>query len=227
MMKKILIVLAVLLLAAGVCFAQDANDSSDDGKKEFDLEISVGVPIHWSNRDLADSAAAAKRVTADTAIGAALLFNFSQKFGLTLDTDFFFGGDIGAKAVATNGSSYAELFGANVLLGPVIYLYNGNFLRIPLAFGVHLYYFSEELFNTSLDNWSKTRDLQLGPGGYIGVQFHFNNNIYIFSRTTVAVDLFRWQQTKGANGGIEYSTSNLGLSFGWEVKPALGLGIKF
>ncbi|MDR2661607.1 MAG: hypothetical protein LBC31_01260 [Treponema sp.] len=241
-MKKLLLLLAALILAGGMVFAQDEGiDAAPEREKPelFDLEISAGFPVHWTNGENDDAALIEnKSVTANTALGVALLFNFTNKVGLTLDTDFFFGGKLAG--IASPSSDHNSLFGANALLGPVIYIYNGSFLRIPLALGVHVYYFSDDLWlpaltgttGTTAGSWIKRRDLQFGPGAYIGVQFHFNNNIYLFSRTTVAVDVLRWHQVKGSyddgTGTLaEVDESEFELAFGWEVKPAIGLGIKF
>ena len=234
-MKK-LILLASLILIAGLCFAQEAEDS--DKPELFDLEVTVGVPIHWTNSPtdhkfyqdaIVDED---KTVTANTAMGVALLFNFTKKIGMTLDTDFFFGADLMGHSPTDSGSN--TLFGANALLGAVIYLYNGSFLRIPLAIGVHMSYWSsdswvpESTATGVAGAWIKSRDLQLGPGLYIGIQFHFNENIYVFSRTNVAVGLFRWHQITAYTGGAEAEKeTHTEMAIAWHVKPALGIGIKF
>ena len=230
-MKK-LILLAALILIAGLCFAQDEADSQE--KPEFfDLEVTVGVPIHWSNSPTPHNFVTQqydedKTVTANTAIGVALLFNFTRKVGLTLDTDFFFGTDVMGHSPTDSAAS--SLFGINALLGPVIYLYNGTFLRIPLAIGAHVYYWSSDQWTPFLNTggaWFKTRDLQVGPGFYLGIQFHFNNSLYIFSRTNVAIDLFRWHQVKIGTGTDVESHSEMEFAVGWMVKPTIGIGVKF
>jgi hypothetical protein len=76
--------------------------------------------------------------------------------------------------------------------------------------------------------WMKRRDFQMGPGVSLGVQFHFNNSIYIFSRTNVSVDLFRWHQVKYIDDTpTDNSRSEVEFALSWEVKPVLGIGIKF
>ncbi|GHV86083.1 hypothetical protein AGMMS50230_16910 [Spirochaetia bacterium] len=226
-MKKLLL-LAALILVVGLCFAQDnGEEAAAPAKPErLDLELSAGFPVHWTNIADKHQGLDEREVTANTALGVSLLFNFSRKFGLTLDTDFFYGGEVAG--LSGSSSQSGSLFGANVLLGAVIYLYNGSFLRIPLAIGGHMYYYSEDLWIPDLGgpqaNWVKTRDLQVGPGASLGVQFHFNDSIYIFSRTNVAVDIFRWHTAKGV--GVP-SVSETELILGWEVKPSVGLGIKF
>ena len=247
-----------LFLVAGLCFAQDSDEESAAPAKpeKFDLEITIGVPIHWTNSpvphehwyDLFDAMSAGatstayqfdedKTVTADTAIGVALLFNFGKKMGFTLDWDFFFGSDVMGHS-PTDSYSHT-LFGTNLLLGPVIYLYNGSFLRIPLALGIHAYYWSSDAWIPNgagtTGEWLKTRDLQLGPGLYLGIQFHFSRSLYIFSRTNVAFDFFRWHQivasydNTGAGGTVNdvFKESNTEWVMAWHVKPAVGVGIKF
>ncbi|MDR2313252.1 MAG: hypothetical protein LBE02_01805 [Spirochaetaceae bacterium] len=228
-MKKI-IALAALVFAAGLAFAQEDAAPAEEKPEKFDLEVTVGFPIHWTNADHRDSGLfyEDKTVTANTALGLSLLFNFTRKLGFTLDTDFFFGGKI--MGFASNNSNYNSLFGANVLLGPVIYLYNGNFLRIPLAFGAHLYYFSDDLWEPAIagdGDWIKRQDLQIGPGAYLGIQFHFNKNIYIFSRTSVAVDVFRWYKANTTIAGSSNSDTDIEFAFGWTVTPVIGIGVKF
>ena len=236
-MKKLVLLMA-LILAAGLCFAQDdGEEAAAQPKPEtFDLEITIGVPIHWTNSPTPHNFITTqydedKTVTANTAIGVALLFNFGRKIGFTLDFDFFFGSDVMGHSPTDSYSN--TLFGVNALLGPVIYLYNGNFLRIPLALGVHVYYWSSDAWVN--DNWligtpgawHKTRDLQLGPGFYLGIQFHFNDHIYIFSRTNVALDLFRWHQLVLSDGSGVGKESEVEFAIGWQVKPTIGIGVKF
>ena len=221
-MKK-LVLLAALILIAGFCFAQD-DAAAEDKPERLDLEVTIGFPIHWTNSPTPHVGSNVdKTVTADTSIGLSLIFNFSKKFGFTVDTDFFFGGQL--MGISSTDSGYNSLFGANLLLGPVIYLYNGSFLRIPLALGVHMYYWSSDFWlpmGGAAGAWYKTRDLQFGPGAYLGIQFHFNDSLYIFSRTNVAIDVARWHQEKGVNSDSEFE-----IAFSWIVKPAIGIGVKF
>ena len=237
-MKK-LILLVALILAAGLCFAQeDADEAPAKPPKPefFDLEINIGVPVHWTNSPVdhkfySNVIDTDKVVTANTAIGAALLFNFGRKIGLTLDADIFVGSDVMGH---TTTDSYSNtLMGINALFGPVFYLYNGTLLRIPLAIGFHMYYWSSDSWQYigvggagpgTANTWIKTSDFQIGPGAYLGIQFHFNRSLYIFSRTNVAVDLFRWHKV-AYNATPEKKDSE--VTFAWSVKPAIGVGIKF
>jgi hypothetical protein len=255
-MKKLIVLPVVLILVTGLCFAQMEQTAPVPEIEKLDLEISVGFPIHWTNTvhdqdffwfnpdyDMED-----KSVTANTAIGFSMLFNFSQKVGFSLDTDFFYGAKIAG--FANPSSDYISMFGTNIFLGPVFYLYNGIFLRIPLTVGAHMYYFSDDLWMpnfagfdpanppASIPNtdglWMNRRDFQLGPGVSLGVQFHFNKSIYIFSRTNVAIDVFRWHQVKyiaddgsGAGTFEAKSSSDTEFTVNWQVKPVLGIGIKF
>ena len=230
-MKKLILVAAMIMIA-GLCFAQ--NEGTEQEKPEFfDLEVTIGVPIHWTNSPTPHNFVTQqfdedKTVTANTAIGVALLFNFTKKIGLTLDTDFFFGSDVMGHSPTDSASN--TLFGTNALLGVVLYLYNGSFLRIPLAIGAHVYYWSSDQWTPYLNTtgaWLKTRDLQMGPGIYLGIQFHFNNSIYIFSRTNVAIDLFRWHQIKAGTGAAVDTHSDMEFSVSWMVKPTIGIGVKF
>ena len=241
-MKKFMLLLALILIAS-LCFAQYDNDEGEEEFvqpkiEKFDLELSFGMPIHWTNAPndhqfwqtgIFDTD---KTVTSNTAFGLSMIFNFTRKIGLTLDVDFFFGSDVMGNSPTDSYSN--TLLGANALLGPVIYLYSGIFLRIPLAFGVHFYYWgAEHWLPTEIKSgyaWFKIRDLQLGPGLYLGIQFHFNNNMYIFSRTNVNVDIFRrhevwYQDSTGA--AEKKAETEFFKSISWSVKPAIGLGIKF
>jgi len=277
-MKKLFILLAVFILVSGLCFAQTANVAQPPAnggevpalpKPElFDLEVSVGFPVHWTNAEHDREFYAFygqeylqldKTVTGNTSIGVSLLWNFSRKIGLTFDADFFYGGRLGGFSSSTSDSN--QMFGANALLGPVFFIYNGTFLRVPLAVGVHVYYFFDELWVPYLDPtphptvagdqlagdgfWIQRQDLQFGPGIYLGVQFHFNNNIYLFSRTNVSIDVYRRNQIKwiidedltaypyppagtALSGNLtDEAKSEMGFAISWNVKPALGLGIKF
>jgi len=266
-MKKIIILSLVLILAAGLCFAQIVDEAPPEAApavpelpaiERFDLEVSVGFPIHWTNavHDQEffwfnpDYKMEDKSVTANTAIGFATLFNFSKKVGFGLEADFFYGAKLAG--FAKSASDSISMFGANVFLGPVFYLYNGVFLRIPLTVGAHMYYFSDDLWMPNLTGgsndptnpapapvdtdgyWMNRKDFQVGPGVSLGIQFHFSKSIYIFSRTNVAVDIFRWHQVtyigddgSGSNTLTDQTKSETEFAISWEIKPVLGVGIKF
>ncbi|MCL2185234.1 MAG: hypothetical protein FWB86_05185 [Treponema sp.] len=283
-MKKLFILLAVLLLATGFAFAQEAeNDQpqtaqtqttqaqpaqtqaqpaqtqaqpaqtqaqneveAEDEKKRpielFNLEVSMGFPVHWTNGlhldwfPQNDIQWEDKTVTANTAIGLALVFNFTRTFGLSLDLDLFFGGRLAGFSSPT--SDYNSLFGANVFLGPLFYLYNNDILRIPLQVGVHMYYFSDDIWLPDLSAgnagaWMYRSDMQVGLSLSLGIQFHFDKNIYMFSKTNVSVDALRihtirWvTSSSGSPEFEEKSHTDILLDINWGVKPSFGLGIKF
>jgi len=247
-MKKLIVLPVILMLAAGLCFApvEEAETSELPEIERFDLEIHVGYPIHWTNavhdQDFfwfnPDYNMEDKSVTANTAIGVSTVFNFTKKVGFGLEGDFFYGAKLAG--FSKPSSDYISMFGANVFLGPVFYLYNGIFLRIPLMVGAHMYYFGDDLWMPTAigsdGQWMNRKDLQLGPGISLGVQFHFTKSIYIFSRTNVALDIFRWHKvtfigsSDDGQGNIttaDQSKSEAEFAISWSVKPTLGIGIKF
>jgi len=253
-MKKLLLLLTALILVAGLGFAQNGDEAPALPKPErFDLEISAGFPVHWTNAEhdqefypFFEPLETAylnldKTVTANTAIGVAFQFNFGRKMGFTMDYDFFYAARIAG--FSNPYSDYNSMFGQNLLIGPTIFLYNSSFLRVPLAIGAHMYYFSDELWMPYLDPnvpgpagfWIKRKEFQVGPGIYLGVQFHFNRSVYIFSRTNVNIDIFRWHQVKwiiqddpaDPTTRHDETKSHTELSVSWGIKPSLGLGIKF
>jgi len=252
-MKKLIVLAIVLFLSVGICFAQaDASASDTKTIEKFDLEINAGFPVHWSNathdQDFywfnPDYVMEDKSVTANTAIGISMNYNFNKNIGINLDTDFFYGAKLAG--FSNPSSDYISMFGANVLLGPVFYLYNGNFLRIPLTVGFHMYYFSDDLWmpnligydpqnppsQTAEGYWMNRKELQLGPGITLGVQFHFTDNIYIFSRTNIVLDFFRWHQVDyiaddGSGTIATQSKSEYETVVSWGIKPVIGIGIKF
>ena len=76
----------------------------------------------------------------------------------------------------------------------------------------------------------RTSDLQLGPGLSFAVQFHFNNNIYLFSRTSVAIDIMRWHKLQiydDANDDLADHDHGMEMIWGWMVRPSIGIGVKF
>ena len=236
-MKKLVLILAVLILAAGICFAQEEDDYAAEKPKidRINLEVSIGVPVHWTTSKVThnfyDVNDMDRTVTSSTSIGLALNLNFSSKFGFLIDFDVFVGSDV--MGHTTTDSFSSSLFGINALAGPVIYLYNSDFLRIPLALGLHVYYWSSDHWDfmtagtTPSNSWIKTSDFQMGPGLYLGIQFHFNRSLYMFSRTNVAFDIFRIHSVTGYKAAAVDLTCDKFIEFGWEVKPTLGLGIKF
>jgi len=254
-MKKLFVLPLILFLVAGLCFAEVNEQTSEIPVIEkFDLEIYAGFPVHWTNAKHDQGfywfnpgyTMEDKSVTANTSIGLSMTFNFNKKIGLNLDADFFYGAKLAG--FSNPSSDYISMFGMNFLMGPMFYLYNSNFLRIPLTVGSHFYYYSDDLWmpdligydplnpisHSSAGFWANRRDFQFGPVISLGIQFHFNENIYIFSRTNVSVDLFRWHQINyiaddGTGSGTNKAQTKAEAEFAvsWGVKPVLGIGIKF
>jgi len=254
-MKKIFVLPMILFLAAGLCFAEVNKSASEIPEIEkFDLEIYAGFPVHWINTKHDQGfywfnpgyTMEDKTVTANTAIGISMTYNFKKFIGLNLDTDFFYGAKMAG--FSNPSSDYISMFGTNIFIGPVFYLLNKYFLRIPLTVGAHFNYCSDDLWmpnlvgnnpqNPSAQNtegfWTNRRDFLMGPAISLGIQFHFNEYIYIFSRTSVSLDLLRWHQisyiTDDGSGNGTYmnqTKSETEFAVSWGIKPTLGIGIKF
>jgi len=247
-MKKLSIILAALILVSGFAFAQEDSFFEDESERRerpiefFNMEIGVGFPVHWTNAPHDDvfyeeifgytipDMMRDKSATANTAIGLAMIFNFSRGFGWALDVDFFYGAKLAGFASPT--SDYNGMSGANIFFGPVFYIFNNNVLRLPLGIGAHLYYFTDEIWVPFLEEgaWLNRHDLQVGLGASLGVQFHFSRDIYLFSKTAVAIDFFRQHKIYWFDSAdLKTSESSFGDGFhiNWTVKPSLGLGIKY
>jgi len=238
-MKKLLVLLAVAVLVTGFAFAQESGSNDQAGEERtiefFNAEINVGFPIHWANGrhdgDVVDTLNDDKTVTANTAIGVGIVFNFTNKVGLIMDADFFYGATLLGES--SSSSHYVGLSGANIYLGPLFYLYNNNTFRIPLMAGFHMYYFSDELWFPTIDgasgSWISASEFQFGLAFSLGLQFHFNSGVYLFSRTNVSLDFIRLHYADGLVGGEQHSYYHLDLfdNVSWHVKPAIGIGISF
>jgi len=253
-MKKLFVLPVILFLAAGLCFAEDDESVPEiRGIERFDLEIYAGFPVHWTNAKHDQGfywfnpgyTMEDKTVTANTAIGLSMTYNFKNKIGITMDTDFFYGAKIAG--FSNPSSDYISMFGTNINMGAVFYLYNNNLLRIPLTAGCHFYYYSDDLWMPNLVGsvpstppaptassgfWTNRRDFQLGPVISLGIQYHFNENIYIFGRTHVSLDLFRWHQVSyiaddGSGTNTAQTKAEGEFAVSWGIKPVLGIGIKF
>jgi hypothetical protein len=230
-MKKLLILFGVLILVSGIGFALEETGN-------FEVELNFGFPVHWSN-GLHDNSFYTKNpvyqpdktVTANTSIGLGFVYNLNRRIGFTLDTDFFFGARLSGYANPT--SDYNSIFGGNAFFGILVNLYNSNVLKIPLGIGAHFIYFADEIWLPESDvlgsdgDWISRHDFQLGPALNLGIQYHFNRNLYIFSRTTAALDIFRLHLIKGAVGSEYVYENHKDAALNWMVKPSLGLGIKF
>jgi len=254
-MKKLSVLLVVFILSAGFVFAQE--EEAEERQREieaFNLEVNIGFPVHWTNgrhdstfypfnpvNPAVDPTwmSGDKTVTANTAIGMAMVFNATKHFGFILDMDLFYGAKVSGFSSPT--SDQITLFGANAFLGPLFYLINDGALRIPFSFGAHFYYFYDELWVPGLNytpalegQWINRTDLQLGGYVSIGIQYHFNSDIYIFTRTVVAIDFFRIHTLTGLmedydNPGdmIYRDVSHMDWDINWSIKPSIGIGIKF
>jgi len=247
-MKKVLILLTALVVFSGFVFAQESDEPlvfvsgvipnqdnsaaprTEPKNERFNAEIGIGFPIHLTNglhNDALEVPYEDKTVTANTSIGIGLTVNFTRIIGLTLEADFSHSSKL--TGFATPTSDYVGLTGANVLLGPVFYLFNNNLFKVPLAVGVHMYYFSDDIWAPTLDDssgaWISSRDLQFGAGFTLGLQFHFANGVYIFSRTNVIFDFVR---IHSINGPPPFKTEPcIDALVSWNVKPALGIGVRF
>jgi len=252
-MKKIFVLPVIAFLAAGLCFAEVKESASEiPGIEKFNLEIYAGFPVHWTNAKHGQSfywfnpnyAMEDKSVTANTAIGLSVTYNFNKHIGINLDTDFFYGAKMAG--FSNPSSDYISMFGTNIFIGPVFYLYNSNFLKIPLTIGGHLNFYSDDLWMPNLIGydpllpsshsaagfWTNRKDFQLGPVISLGIQYHFNEKIYIFSRTNVSLDFFRWHKISyiaddGSGSGTYQTKTEAEFAISWGVRPILGIGIKF
>jgi len=253
-MKKLSILLVLFIFAAGFIFAQNGQPQDEEAVEEkreieiFNLELGLGFPVHWTNgRHTGDFyqvnvgtepyTLQDKFVTANTSFNAAAVFNFTKILGLTLEFDIFFGAKL--TGFSNPSSDHNSLFGLNAFIGPVFYLFNNGVLRIPLSIGAHMYYFADDLWISDYYNdgtvsngaWFTRTDLQFGPAVALGVQFHFDNGIYIFSRTQVSIDFVRMHTINTDNISDQAisernHTDIITNSINWGVRPSFGIGIK-
>ena len=248
-MKKLFILLTVVVLVTSLSFAQEYdgqefNEQPSDGTntggtssdgairkiEKYNAEINIGFPVHWTNgfHDPAED----RTITAYSSIGIGIIFNFTERAGLIIEGDISYGAELfGASTIPT--SDYISLFGTNLFIGPLFYLYNDNIFRVPLAIGVHIYYFSDNLWIPKLDgsggSWISRNDTQFGFGFSLGFQFHFNLGIYLFSRTSVILDFLRIHSSDGFDGTTVVPAESCFDVFplSWFIKPAAGIGIRF
>lgn len=140
----------------------------------------------------------------------------------------------GAKlfGVSTSRSEYISLFEADIFLGPLFYLYNNNVFRVPFAFGFHMYYFNDNLWVPYLDGdtgmWISRNDTQFGLGFSLGFQLHFTSGVYLFSRAGVSLDFIRIHTISGYDGTDAEGDYCLDFEpVSWNIKPSVGIGIRF
>ena len=253
-MKKLLVLLAALLLVAGVAFAQEEELVAERFNEFFAIELGMGFPFHWTNdwhtewwygveNSIGPQKGEIKVLTSNVAFDIGMVFNFSRFFGLAINFDVFYGGKNQNFIGDTAGYeywrhiAYNSSFGLNAFIGPRIYLYNDRVLRIPFGFGAHLYYFVEDLSiingvsvsdSEPIEGFLNITDVQLGPALTLSIQFHFNQSIYIFSGFTFSVDMFRWHHEVGT--GFDGATTADYFDprrFHWGLKPQIGVGLKF
>jgi len=241
-MKKLILAL-VLVLVAGLCFAQEEAATQEEvtvpeaESEKFNMEVSVGIAVHGTKsptpHEFPGGVATDRGITTNIVMGFGMTFAVHKFVGLTLDTDLFFGGELGGQS--SPQSSSISLFGANVLFGPSFYLYKYRTFRIPMAVGAHMSYWDSTTWIPNLNasagpgaGWLRLNDLQVGLGLSVGIHFYFTHNAYMISRANVALDLFRWHKMRSTDGtaAVAEETHNE-LAIGWGVKPTIGLGLKF
>ena len=210
----------------------------------FNFEIGIGFPVHWTNGrhdgefyqvNVATPSYTMedKLVTANTAFSLATVFNFTRVFGLAIEMDFFYGTKLGG--FSNPSSDHNSLFGINAFLGPLFYIFNNNVLRIPLSFGAHMYYFADDLWVSEYASgdgaWFNRKDLQFGPAIALGVQFHFNSGIYLFTKTQLAIDFIRIHKIQTDNLtdqaiSLRDHQDIIINSINWGIRPSFGIGIR-
>jgi len=258
-MKRLSIFLVLLILTVGFVFAQTEQEQQiavaqeeDGGRKRsielFNLEVGIGFPVHWTNgrhtedfyqvnQPTLSYTLEDKFITANAAFSLATVFNFTRIIGLAIEIDLFYGAKIAG--FSNPSSDYNSLFGFNAFLGPVFYLVNNNTFRIPLSVGFHMYYFSDDLWvsdyypagSPSDGAWFNRKDMQFGPALAIGLQFHFNKGVYMFSKVQFSIDFIRIHKVNTDNltdmAISERSHTDLVKnSINWGIRPSVGIGIK-
>ncbi|MCL2230726.1 MAG: hypothetical protein FWC01_06485 [Treponema sp.] len=277
-MKKLLVLLLTMILAAGIAFAQEAEAAPAQQAQEpaaeepaprqierMSMEVTIGFPVHWTHGTHDNSFYPGhpgtidqiipmedRFATANTAIGVALNFNFNRVAAFVLEADFFYGTKMHGFANPT--ADYISLSSANIFLGPQFYLYNNNTFRVPLFIGVHMFYFGDDVWIPELGSqvdpatgatspgtidghWMNRTELQFGLGLALGFQYHFNSDIYIFSRVNVAIDFVRLHMLEAVINRepgrtdldpvdyrkVEHWDFN---NIHWTIKPTIGIGMK-
>jgi hypothetical protein len=240
-MKKLILAI-VLVLCAGLCFAQEDESASSDApeKEKFNMEVTVGVAVHSTTSPTPHDFLGAVNVidtgmTANASLGFAVVFSLSKHVGFALNTDFFFMTEQLNRSDPQ--SSSVSYFGANAFVGPVFYLWSYRLFRIPLGMGVHMSYWNAGVWEPSLNTtedtpgsgWLKSNDLQLGAGFYVGIHIYFSKDAYMISRVNFSVDMYRMHQTQLYNQeNIDIiDESHAEMSMGWGIRPSIGLGMRF
>jgi hypothetical protein len=219
-MKKLVLLVALLLVAFSV-FAVDVS-----------VEGALNLPTvfqHVYSDDPLDMQS--KTVMQATAAGSALVFDFTSVFGLGIWADLFqsqvvFADDVGYPVTGPAGQGdYHSLTGANMLIGPVFYVYRQGGLRIPVSFGFHMFMGATDFFNTSIA-YTKglTSWFQLGLGLNAALQYRFDNRTYIFSRLQLSWDF--WGASDTRTGGTVTKHSAVLLNT-FSIDPSFGVGITF
>ncbi|GHV54158.1 hypothetical protein AGMMS49579_14200 [Spirochaetia bacterium] len=250
-MKRLSMFLFVLLLIGTFCFAQTGTEPGQDPaqrppipasarspvatpqntpaptapkaapkKKNLDLEISLGVPVHFSN-DIENPA----ENSAAVATGLGLTFNIGNWAGIGLEADFAYTQNTVAISINPNESNYYSIFGTNVLLGPVFYLYHDDRFKIPLAVDFHFSFNKMDFRNIDGNNAKVSQSIFLiGPALQIGIQYHFSKDFYVLSRITVTCDVASFGTNTTTTKKDEFERPEMGLT--WGVKPLLGVGLR-
>ncbi|GHT55251.1 hypothetical protein FACS1894109_01450 [Spirochaetia bacterium] len=190
-------------------------------KTNLDIEMSLGVPVHFTNN--IDGPA---ENTVNVATGIGLTYNILSWLGISFDADFAFAQNTSSVSLASKASNFYSIFSTNVLLGPIFYLYADDHFRIPLAVDVHFGFNKADYSEIGDPNGkvvSQSISL-LGPALQIGLQFHFSKDFYIMSRIAVTCDIVSFGTNK--TGGVESDRETPEMSATWGIKPVLGVGLR-
>jgi hypothetical protein len=250
-MKKLILAI-ILVLCAGLCFAQEgesasaASDRSEaiqpasaptSDKEKFNMEVSVGIAVHSTTSPTPHEFMGAvstidNGMVATTAVGFAMTFSLHKFVGFTLSTDFSYATE--ELSQSNPQSSSILLFGTNVFMGPVFYLWTHRLFRIPLALGAHMHYWDSTLWVPALNatdspgaGWLRNNNLQVGVGSYVGIHFYFSQNAYMISRVNFDVDMYRFHRTRLSNGVDTIDEGETEMAIGWGIRPSIGLGMRF
>lgn len=177
-------------------------------KTRLELEATVNLPVHETDTG------PSRTVINGLAAGLALTIKFPRYMGITFEGDVAFNKVLSGEP--DPGSLSSIIMSANGFLGPILYAYDGENLKVPFAAGAHYFYSSHSYWDgANITSWEEIASHQIGFGVYLGVQYHFNERLYLLSRVTISYDIVRYDAD-----GISFVRS-LG------VKPAIGIGVKF
>jgi len=212
-MKKLFVLLFVLVPVL-FCFAKEQRGSLELGIGHYSITETQGVSgikVKTKAPSIAFNLSGVALFTDNAGIGVYGNLLLPKEFRVTAM----------GETIIVDRSAYDFLFAMDFLVGPTLIMFKNEKFCFPLSLGFHWY---QIWANTDV---SKLSSSQIGVGANITGEYHFNSNLYVYSRFQFTFDFFSWDTIRVNRYGSSSSKSSSGNVKTLGIMPCIGIAFKF